>query len=161
MPEQDKLNPQVADFEIGIRSLRKIKIYPLSLGSQIEMSEMISQAITKFFTEHGSDDDIAVVGFIVELVRDNLPKFIELTALDEKPGTVMKELTNVQALELAELVYEMNFASVLKNSKSLFEKIGSLFLSGRPLPPSASDTDTPSPTVTEETSKKEGLPESK
>jgi len=33
-PESKKLNPQITDVDIGVRDLRTIKIYPLSLKDE-------------------------------------------------------------------------------------------------------------------------------
>jgi hypothetical protein len=46
MPEDNKnLNPQIHETDIGIVNLRKIKIYPLAVGHQLEMSDLISEAV--------------------------------------------------------------------------------------------------------------------
>ncbi len=43
--EQRKINPQIMEIEIGIREMRKIKIYPLSMSDQLGLTNMISTAI--------------------------------------------------------------------------------------------------------------------
>ena len=41
----DRLNPQVAEVEIGVRNLRKITIYPLSIADQLSTTDLVSEAI--------------------------------------------------------------------------------------------------------------------
>ena len=44
----DRLNPQVADVEVGVRNLRKIQIYPLSVADQLATTDLITEAIAGF-----------------------------------------------------------------------------------------------------------------
>ena len=146
MPEeQAKLNPQITDVEIGIRNLRKITIYPLSMGDQLKLTDMIIKAITDQIEKAGSAD--LTVAFIVQVIHENIGKIITMVS-DEKE-TVLDELSNSQALEIAEILFDVNYGSVAKNFKSLSEKLTGLFQSERPLPPFASDTDTDLTTSTE------------
>ena len=67
-------------------------------------------------------------------------------------------MTNNQAVAIAELVYEVNFGSLVKKVKSLLEKVKEQFPSGRPLPTFLDDTeDTDSKTSTDEVSETEEL----
>ena len=47
--ELKDLNPQIVDVEIGIRSLRKITLYPLSVTDQLKMSDLITKASAAVF----------------------------------------------------------------------------------------------------------------
>lgn len=142
MPGDTKLNPQIADLEIGIRNLRNIKIYPLSLGDQLEMTDLITATAQKFFAsrdEIEGKDDMKFVQFFVDLLKDNLKRILGLITDEED---VLKEISNVQAVELASLIYTMNYEDSLKNAQSLFKKIQPLFQLKGLSQPSASDTDT-------------------
>ena len=138
MPENEnvKLNPQVTDVEIGIRNLRNITIYPLSMGDQLKLTDMIIKAITDQVGA-GSGADLSVA-FIVKVIHENIGKI--LTMVSDEKETVLDELSNSQALAIAEILFDVNYGSVAKNFKSLSEKLAGLFQSGRPLPPSVSDT---------------------
>jgi len=99
MPEikTDKINPQIADLEIGIRNLRTIKIYPLSLGDQLEMTDLITETVQRFFASREDmekEDDIEFVQFFVNLLKDNLDKILGLIADED----ILKELSNLQAV---------------------------------------------------------------
>jgi len=153
--EQKKINPQITEIEIGIREMRKIKIYPLSMSDQLKLTGLISTAVAaQVAKEEGGD--IAIVAFIVELVKENLGRILTMvTGEDDK---LLEEVSNLQAAAISEVVYEMNYGIVVKNFKSLFEKVMTLFPSERPLPQFASDTDTELTTSTENPSETEELP---
>ena len=122
-PEENKINPQITDVKIGVRDLRKIKIYPLAFGDQLELSDLIKEVLEAFFkTEEGSEESLSIfIGFAFNLVKVNITKVLELIALDEDTKALLKELTNVQVDEIIHVVYEKNF-EILKNLKSLFGK---------------------------------------
>jgi len=161
MSEQERLNPQVAEIDVGIRNLRKVKVYPLSMADEMKMTKMISDSIKERFGGEVEAENITMiemVDFILDMLKENLPKILTLST-DEDGDDLMGELSNLQAAEIAEKIYETNFEQVTKNFKSLFGKITSLFLSGRPSPPSVSDTpDTGSTTSTENPGEKEAPP---
>ena len=130
MPEKRKLNPQIASLEIGIRNLRTIKIYPLSFGDQLEMTDLITETIQKFIEARGDklqEDNVEFVQFIIDLLRKNLSKIIKL--ISDEEDTLLKEITNVQVVDMVNIIYEMNYEESIKNAQSLFEKIKPMFQS--------------------------------
>ena len=145
MPEeQERLNPQITDVEIGIRNLRKIKVYPLSMSDQLKLTDMVTKSATEQMAK--GDGDIAIVSFVLQLIQENLSKIITMVT-DEK-ADVLEHLSNSQAVELADVLFDVNYGAVAKNFKSLSKKLTGLFQSERPLPPSVSDTATGSKTST-------------
>ena len=152
MPEeQQKLNPQITDVEIGIRNLRNITIYPLSMGDQLKLTDLIIKAITDQVGD-GAGADLSVA-FIVKVIHENIGKI--LTMVSDEKETVLYELSNLQAIAIADIIFDVNYGSVAKNFKSLSEKLMGLFQLERPLPLSVSDTDTDSTTSTESDTKTE------
>jgi len=133
-----RLNPQIAEVEIGVRNLRNITVYPLSMADQLKLADIISKALADQFKD-GTGNDLTVIAFITNLVKDNLGRILGMVT-DEDGNKLLEELTNLQTATIAEQIYEVNFGVVAKNFKSLFEKLGILFPSRRPLPPSVSDT---------------------
>ncbi|HDZ15568.1 hypothetical protein LCGC14_1083020 [marine sediment metagenome] len=153
--ENQKINPQVTTIEIGVRNLRSITIYPLSLGDQLEMSDIISNTLGSFF-QLEDQSEMALASFVLELIQSNLEKIIGLVIEeDEDVKKIMKELSNVQTVGVSTLIFEMNYEAASKNVRSLFKKVKSTFLSERPSPQSVSDTDTNSKTSTESPLKEE------
>lgn len=141
MPETNdlqKLNPYIADAIIGIRNMRTIKLYPLSMADQITFTDLITEAL-QGFTQKGDMEDIAFVGFLVELIKNNLDRLLKLVAADESEN-LLSNITNVQAIAIAEVIYDVNYGEAIKNAKSLIVKVKNLFQSVRPSQPSLSDT---------------------
>jgi len=157
--EQKKLNPQITETEIGVRSLRKITIYPLSMADQLKMTDLITEGMNAFFIRKEEQSDMAFVQYLVGMVKDNIGRILTM-ATDEKNGKkLLEELTNAQAARIAEIIYDVNYDVIAKNFKSLFDKVKILFPSERPLPLSASDTqDTGLTTSTEEAGETEESP---
>ena len=141
--ENARINPKAMDLEIGIRSFRTITVYPLSLGDQIKMTDVISQGISEFFLKEGKTD-VDLIAFGVSKIQTHLKEILGFV-LDESETSeaVIDSIDNDQAVELVTLIYEMNFEGSIKNAMSLFEKIKkNLFQSERPLPQSVNDMDT-------------------
>jgi len=152
MPEEhEKLNPQIVDVEIGIRSLRKIKIYPLSMADQLKLTKLVSDAVAGQMSTAG---DIEIVPFVLQMIKDNIGQVLTMTT--DEDAELLSEISNMQMIEIADVLFDVNYGAVSKNFKSLSEKLMGLFQSERPSPPSANDTDTVLETSTEKPSETEG-----
>lgn len=158
-----KLNPQITDLEIGVCNLRSIKIYPLSLGDEIEISDLIAQAFNAAMKLNIQADNEEVmmqfIAAIVDIIKKNLGRILTLITTDdaivskfwEKIGMakqsrgekLLRDMTNMQAVQAADIIYKVNFESPAKNVKSLFEKVKGSLLSQRPLQQSVKDIISP------------------
>ena len=118
-PEKDcaQRNPKIARIEIGARNLRTITVYPLSLGDQMKLPDTLNEGLPGYV---GLADrpDIAVVSFAIEFIKKNIGQLLSLITDDGEK--LLDEMTNDQAVDLAELVYSMNFERVAKKVQSLF-----------------------------------------
>jgi hypothetical protein len=128
------LNPQIFTVTIGKRNMRKITLYPLSLGDEIKVSNIFSEVISIFLVateirEEKEINSIALLTSMFRIIKDNLGTILSLIS-DEDGEKLVNEITNVQAEELIQKIVETNFISVSKNLKSLLEKSKSLFQSG-------------------------------
>ena len=155
----ERLNPQITDFDVGVRSLRKVRIYPLSMANQLELSDLITEALSVFLQTQGDKADelsMEFVGFMVELIKKNIERIIGYILADEVPTQVMKDITNEQLSGMVEIVYRQNFEGPLKKVVSLFQtseeaiQLRSVDLSQ----PFAESTGTGSKTSTKKLSKK-------
>ena len=141
--DEQRINPRITDIDIGIRTLRKIFIYPLAIHGQLELKNLIVEALQAFLFETNGDGDIVqkeddqLVEFIVNLITANLKKILKLV-LDEEEDVeeVIKDMDNYQGTLIAKTIYEVNFEGPGKNLKGLIEGVKHLFPSKRPLPPS-------------------------
>jgi len=163
MSDDKRLNPQITETDVGVRNLRKITIYPLALGDEIKLTETLSQAISTYFESVKTIEgisDVALIGFVVDLIKGNFKEIIGFV-VDEGIDVreLMGDITNFQVAGIARIMYEKNFEEAAKNAGGLSEIVKKLFLSERPFPQSASDTDIPILPSTEPLSEEEVSPE--
>lgn len=172
MPAAAKQNPRVSSVEVGLRDLSNIRIYPLSIGHEIEVSDLISETVTNFMSQGISDIDKSVVDFTLNTLIKNLKKILELVTdnqdlRNEGYGSIdelMKDMDNDQLADIAEVIYKNNFARIAKKLKSSLKTILPAILKmvpetdlREPSPESLTSTqDTDLSTFTEESSPKEG-----
>lgn len=149
------LNPQIRTIDIGVRKLRKLTVYPLSLHDELALTDIITVAIAGFMeSKQAKMNDLAFVNFVLSVIKKNISKIIEFVS--DESSEVLKEITNPQASKLVEIIYKENFEDISKNLKSLSEKMKTAFQLERQLPPFVSTMDTPlntssdDPTQTEE-----------
>ncbi len=154
MPTDDqKLNPQIMTVTIGVRELREISIYPLSMADQLQVTDLVAAAI-KGYVETGDQSELGVATFVAEAIKENVSLLLK-KATDEGEEA-LSEITNMQATNIAEIIYEVNYESILGKVRSLVEKIQSQFQSQKSSPLPSDDTDSmTSPTSTDEATEKE------
>lgn len=125
--DRTKINPQVKDIYIGVRTLRKIKIYPLSVADQLELTDMLTEAIGAFFSigADGKLDEgppIEFVAFILKLLKENIGDIITKITGIEDSDSILSDITNDQMSDIVSIVYEENFEGPLKKVVGLFQK---------------------------------------
>ena len=134
------LNPQIVEIDIGIRELRKITLYPLSMADQFKMTDTVVQAIQQFASV-GSEElsDEAIVEKMVSLIEENIDRILKLI-IDPEESVGMTDLTNDQFTDICEIVYTVNYEGSIKKLKSLAGKVkGALSgMSRQPVPESGS-----------------------
>jgi len=135
----EQLNPRVTDIEIGIRNIRTIRIYPLSIYDQRQLVERLQNAITEFFGSN-PESDAAFVAFIIDLIGKNVEEILGIVSDMKKKdlANAMLEIDNVQLAMIARTIYEKNFEEASKNLGGLRDVLAKLFNSSipqRPLPP--------------------------
>jgi len=130
MPEKRKLakriNPRIRSVNIGIRSLRKIKIYPLSMHDQKELIALVNKILKSLFESNkkiGKTDDknLIFISHVVKAIEDNIEELLAYAAPDEDITKFMKDVDNDQLSEIVGHVYRDNFGTPVKNVISLFD----------------------------------------
>jgi len=161
MPEDiDKnINPQITKMQFGVRSLREVDIYPLSLGDELKFLNIVGESLQKWSKVSGEvDNKLIAFPLIADIIEKNIPLLIEFVTDDVK----LEEVTNEQAIILAELIFDVNFGNLSKNARSLSEKMMLLFQPERQSPLSVNDIqDIDLNTSTKNDSEKEVSPEPK
>ena len=131
------LNPQVKTVTIGKRYLRDINIYPLSAADQIKLSTIISESFQGLLAKAGGSE-LEFMDFIRVVISENLGSVLSFIS-DEGPE-LAEDVTNEQAMEIGEIVYEVNYNSLKKKLTTLFQKMKVKGLSLEKLSPQFSDT---------------------
>lgn len=123
----EKLNPEIKDFQYGKRELKTVKLYPLSIRDQKELTELIPSFMEKIGStkELTEGQDSMIFSVMADLITDNLEKVVSLACCtDEKESEeIAFGMTNNQVMEFITYIWESNYEEVLKNGRNLFEKM--------------------------------------
>lgn len=158
------LNPQIRTVDVGIRNLRKIKIYPMSMADQSNFVELLKGAIESYLNltaESGSfteSDLLPFIASVTKMVSENSKEFIKIVTDENEvnPDTFFDEVTNMQMSTIVKIIVDDNFEAPSKNVMSLLRTITNLFQWRRQSPMSLNDTDNSDSTIsTEEPLEKE------
>jgi len=122
----DKMNPQIRTVNIGVRELRPIKIYPLSMADQTKMVDLIKGVLLRVFERQEESDanDMQLAELVIKEIQENLPVLLKYIVDEEVP---LEDLTNFQFTEIVGHVYKDNFEDAGKNVKNLVEKMKKVF----------------------------------
>jgi len=116
------LNPSITDTMIGIRELKKITIYPLSLADEFKMTELIATVVSEVASADDSEDGVLLLK-IITAVKNNIKELLQYVL---EPGTpvdeILHDITNDQVMEIATIIFEVNYANSIKNFKDLIKK---------------------------------------
>lgn len=168
-------NPKCRKVEIGVRHIREITIWPLSLASELEFSskivglvegfEFVSNPPAPIIPDDATDEelqaiadsipntDVLIANYIITAIQDNL---IDLLAYVTDDPVTLDDLDNELAIDLVGIIYEMNFEGAVGKGKLLLGKVKNLFQQKKPLenlssqPVTATNTSSSSDTETEE-----------
>jgi len=140
---------------IGIREAKTKNIYPLSYGQQLKVSKQISGLISSIVQKADDMSDLAFMQELITKIIEIIPDVITQCS-DISKKEFEDEVTNPQLVDIAEQIYEMNFASAIKNGSRLLSKIREAFPTMNSLPTSSEPTQvSPSETSTTEATKTE------
>lgn len=141
-----RLNPNISEVSVGTRTLRKITIYPLSIGHQLKIKELVTSLFSllenkpeidlngadhsemeALIAEEGLlDEGVNFVENIVGVLTDSIEQVIEFTT-DENANVTVDEITNNQFVEILEIVVNNNFEVPGKKLKKVAAKVKELF----------------------------------
>lgn len=160
----EELNPQIREVDYGVRSLRKLTIYPMSMADQKKFGSMFQEIIEEYLNQTpdgpmNASDLLPFATMVLKLIGENIKELLKLITdlRDRELDTFFDEVTNVQMSNIINAVYEENFDTPSKNLTGLVETIKQLFPSERQLQPFLSDTDNGTlPTSSPEVTEKEG-----
>lgn len=117
-----KINPQISIVEVGVRELRAVTIYPLSMADQKKLVKILSTTVNRAADKAKKLTDAAMIEFIVSAITDNLQDILALI-LDPADKIAEEELTNVQLADIADTIYVANFEYAIKKFKALIQTV--------------------------------------
>lgn len=148
MPEKANLNPDIRELSIGVRELRNVTVYPLSVRDQLKTSSIVSGAVVTFFKAYEDVDAVPETDFatfVASIINGNLDNVVKMALADEPVDSdPLAEMTNKQLEQLVTMMYEVNYSFL----SSLFQKLTSKMKTVKSLrsmtsfQTSATDTDT-------------------
>ena len=166
----EQLNPDIKNVSIGVRKLYNLTVFPLSFGQQIELSNLIGDAVAGFYQKKAIKD-AEFVAFLVKVIGENATRILEMVTDPDEIKEIVKDsekkelidnITNKQLIEISEIIYEDNFKDPTETVKTLWETLGKQFLSVASLPQSSEDIpSSDSSTSLEEAIEKEDSPSDK
>lgn len=135
MDSLSRLNPDIKEFEFGKKELHTVTVYPLAMGDQFKVSDMIVEIAQSVIAANiqGTVSDAIIVKTAIEAIRKNISDILmlitEQTAAEVED--MISEITNNQLTALVEIVWSVNYEESLKNGRSLFERMKQAFQSKR------------------------------
>ena len=121
--EMDILNPDIQEVTIGVKKLRKITLYPLSVVDQMKVTDLFQEALGAFLANKDAGD-IQFVALFIAIIKTNLAKILSLVVdVEEDSEKLLAEITNNQLTVIANVLYEMNYALISKNVSGLLKKL--------------------------------------
>ena len=123
----EEINPQVKEAKIGVRTLRKIPIYPLAVADQLDLTDIITDAIGVYFSlaaegkaEGGTPTEFVV--FVIGLIKENFADIVTNVTGEADSDAILREMTNDQLATIIEIVYKENYEGPLKKTVDLFQR---------------------------------------
>jgi len=117
-------NPDIKIVQVGVRELRKVFIYPLSMTDQFTLLEKLSTEIQSIADRNITltiKDNAKAIEFFKALISENLEKILEYVT-DESERPTLNEITNNQFYDIVDTVFAANFENMIKNFKDLFQR---------------------------------------
>ena len=121
--EMEVLNPDIQEVTVGVRKLRKITLYPLSVVDQMKVTDLFQEVLGAFLANKEAGD-LQFVALFIAIIKTNLAKVLALVIEPEEDSeALLSEITNNQLTVIANVLYEMNYALISKNVSGLLKKL--------------------------------------
>jgi hypothetical protein len=142
-----ELNPKVKKMPVGIREIREITVYPLSVAAQLNMTDLIFSAVQSAsgLGIEKARKSTVWVGLVLKTLRENAAQILtNATCGEEKGEDLLTDTDNDQFLAIVEHLFEANYSGALKKIPEMAERWKPLFLKTpltEPSPTSSDSTD--------------------
>lgn len=120
------LNPDIREVHVGVKTLRKTHVYPLSLHDQEQLTGIVVGFVNSFSDINFNDiSNEKALELIKDFIKDNLFKIMEFV-IEEKERPTLIELTNNQFYQIVNDIFEVNYEGLIKNFQDLFKRAKNL-----------------------------------
>lgn len=142
MDEDKQMNPDITNLTYGKKELKILVVYPLSIGDQFKVTNMITEIVKNLVENKGTAADYAFMTAIMNALEKNLSKILSLVAdiVEAEANDIVNSLTNTQFVALVETIWTVNYEPALKKGQDLFDRGKLLFASRRSSPSSSNAT---------------------
>lgn len=135
------LSPKIVQVQVGVRQVREVILYPLSMADQLALPDQIVSAVAqmgkldakdlatsaakslKGKAEEGSDKDMATVKIVMDLIVKNIDYILE-KSMD---GVTMTDLTNEQFVDIVDAIFTVNYEATVGKAMDLVQRVKRLF----------------------------------
>lgn len=122
--EKSRMIPPFRTIIIGLKEPKERKVYPLSWSDMKKVQNLIFYCFSQVI-ESDLKDPVQIFNFVFSIIHENLVVLANLVVETDEEITD-KNITAEQAIELADMICDMNFEGILKNLQSFQTKIGGL-----------------------------------
>ncbi|MFA5394420.1 MAG: hypothetical protein WC346_00190 [Methanogenium sp.] len=159
--EAKRINPDIRKIEYGKKDLKELTLYPLSIGDQFKVTNIITEVVQTLVagSASGQLNDLAFMTAVIQALEKNIGEVLVLIAeiSPEEAEEIINSLTNIQLMSIVESVWDVDYEPALKKGKDLFERGKNVFNSRRSSPSSSKAIhNTDSKTSTEKATNQEG-----
>lgn len=121
------INPEVKEIKYGKKELKTLTLYPLSIGDQFTVSDIITKIVQELITaknEGLATTDYTFLTAAMDLLKENIGKILVLISglAEEDSNAILNELTNSQLMEMIDIIWTINYEPNLKKGQSLIER---------------------------------------
>ena len=131
MNDEKRLNPDIRIITYGKKELKDLTLYPLSIGDQFKVTEIITQVVQQLVVgaKEGNLSDFIFMSAVMTALETNLGKVLTLISdiTEEEAAEVINTMTNSQLVDVVESVWDVDYEPALKKGKNLFERGKSVF----------------------------------
>jgi len=131
MDDEKRLNPDIRIIAYGKKELKDLTLYPLSIGDQFKVTEIITQVVQQLVVgaKEGNLSDFIFMSAVMTALETNLGKVLTLISdiTEEEAAEVINTMTNSQLVDVVESVWDVDYEPALKKGKNLFERGKSVF----------------------------------
>ena len=156
--EMEILNPDIKEVLVGVRKLRKLQLYPLSVVDQFKVTDLFQEALGAFLVTKNMDNT-QLIALFIHIFKTNLPKVFSLVIdPEENIDILLAEITNNQLSDIVTILYKSNYEVISKNVGGLLKNLPQMKKElplERPLPLSVKSMDINSETSLESPGKME------